>query len=244
MTKMNDKQIAAYEAKGFNRWTKGSMDRLYINATDLGLEVEYYKTGNVSSAKWDGESISNADARRFNSSKVFVDINTGELHVQDRTTVDWHVFDQATLEDKAQALIDEIEAELAEPEVTEDGNGETEQHETASKMTDKSYTFESANKGEIYVTIDGEYEYGTKDISIDVNGEDGTMIEDTDDAADVINWLIDNGVLFKSKRSMLANYHYIQGVLIDREATPEKIWDEIMALTDQDVEKQAEHFES
>lgn len=105
---MTEKQIASYEAKGFNRWTKGNMDRLYINAKDLGLEVDYYKTGNVSSAKWCGESISNADGRRFLSSKVFVDVKTGELHVQDRTTVDWHNFDQPTLEDKARELIASI----------------------------------------------------------------------------------------------------------------------------------------
>jgi len=105
---MNAETIAKFEAKGFNRWTKGSMDRLYINAKDLGLEVSYYKTGNVSSAKWCGESISNADGRRFLSSKVFVDVKTGELHVQDRTTVDWHNFDQPTLEDKARELIASI----------------------------------------------------------------------------------------------------------------------------------------
>lgn len=102
---MTEETIAKYEAKGFKRWTKGSMDRLYIDVTKLGLEVSYYKTGNVSSATWCGERISNADARRFMSSKVYVDVKTGELHVQDRTTTDWHVFDQPTIEDKARELI-------------------------------------------------------------------------------------------------------------------------------------------
>jgi hypothetical protein len=107
MTKLTNDQIAKLEAKGFNRWTKGNMDRLYINVTELGLEVSYYNSGNVRSAKWCGEPISNADGRRFLASKVFVDVETGELHVQDRTTTDWHYFDQPTIEDKARELVDE-----------------------------------------------------------------------------------------------------------------------------------------
>ena len=105
---LDERQIKTYEAKGFKRWTKGSMDRLYINVTDLGLEVSYYKTGNVSSARWCGESISNSDGRRFLASKVFVDVKTGTLNVRDRTNSDWHMFGQPTLEDKAHELVDGI----------------------------------------------------------------------------------------------------------------------------------------
>lgn len=111
---MTEKQIAKYEAKGFNRWTLNEMDRLYINVKEIGLEVEYYKTGNVSSAKWCGEHISNADARRFLSSKVFVDVKTGQLHVQDKTNSDWHHWGQPTIEDKALELYRAIESEIAE----------------------------------------------------------------------------------------------------------------------------------
>ena len=109
---MTEKQIASYEAKGFNRWTKGNMDRLYINAKDLGLEVDYYKTGNVSSAKWCGKSVSNADGRRLLGSKAYVDVKTGELHV----TSSFDVYDMPTLEDKARELVAEIEDELSKPE--------------------------------------------------------------------------------------------------------------------------------
>lgn len=111
---LTDEQIVAFEAKGFNRWIRGSMDRLYINVTDLGLEVSYYKTGNVSDAKWCGESISNADGRRFLSSKVFIDVKAGELVVQDNTTVDWHNFDLPTLEDKAVEYAKSVTASDAE----------------------------------------------------------------------------------------------------------------------------------
>jgi hypothetical protein len=116
MTKLNEKQIAAYEAKGFNRWTKGNMDRLYINATDLGAEIDYYKSGNVCSAKWQGESVSNADGRRLLASKVFVDVKTGELSV----TTSFDLYDAMSVEDAARQLVASIEAELAEPEAEEE----------------------------------------------------------------------------------------------------------------------------
>lgn len=78
--KLTDKQIEKMEAIGFNRWTKGKYDRLYIDAEDLGLEVRYYNSGNIADAKFHGESISNAEARRMRAAKVFVDIETGTLH--------------------------------------------------------------------------------------------------------------------------------------------------------------------
>jgi len=58
---INEQTIAKLEAAGFNRWTKGGHDRLYIDVTKLGLEVAYYNTGNVRKATWQGESVSNAD---------------------------------------------------------------------------------------------------------------------------------------------------------------------------------------
>lgn len=102
-------------------------------------------------------------------------------------------------------------------------------------MADKTYTFVSANKGEILITVDGEYQFGTKDISIDVNGELYTTIWDTDDAADVINWLTENGVRFESNRSMTANCWYVQGVLIDGDMSAEDVWDQIAAMTDEEI---------
>jgi hypothetical protein len=74
--------IAKYEAAGFKRWTKGNMDRLYINASNLGLEVTYYNTGNVRNATWQGERVSNADGRRLLATKFWVDIKTGESHIR------------------------------------------------------------------------------------------------------------------------------------------------------------------
>ena len=72
--------------KKFGRWTKkGSngkvYDRIYFNATDLGMEVSYYKTGNVSSAAIDGEHISNCEARRIMGSKAYFDLTDNTLHM-------------------------------------------------------------------------------------------------------------------------------------------------------------------
>ena len=73
-------KIAELIKKGFNRWTKGNMDRLYINAAQLGLVCSYYKTGNISGAEFQGESISNCQARRYKAAKTFVDIKTGTVY--------------------------------------------------------------------------------------------------------------------------------------------------------------------
>ena len=64
---MTEQMIAELEAKGFKRWTKGNLDRLYINAAQLGLVCQYYKTGNIRHAEFNGESISNSQGYRYKS---------------------------------------------------------------------------------------------------------------------------------------------------------------------------------
>lgn len=78
---MDEKDINKLMAAGGKRWTKYNKDRIYINTTTLGLDASYYKTGNVCNATWQGESISNADARRLLGSKVYVDCADGSVHV-------------------------------------------------------------------------------------------------------------------------------------------------------------------
>lgn len=80
----NTIDIEALEKKGFSRWTKGNMDRLYFSLEKAGaLELDYYKSGNLSSAYLDGERISNAEAYRLLAVKCFVDLKNGnELVVQ------------------------------------------------------------------------------------------------------------------------------------------------------------------
>lgn len=73
-------QIEALEQKGFKRWQKNGMDRMYINATRLGLELDFYKTGNISCAFLDGSRISNCQARRLREVKTYIDVETGIVH--------------------------------------------------------------------------------------------------------------------------------------------------------------------
>ena len=78
--KLTEERINELTALGFNRWTKGNMDRLYINASQLGLKCTYYKTGNISYAEFNGEKISNSRASRMKASKTYIDIMTGKLY--------------------------------------------------------------------------------------------------------------------------------------------------------------------
>ena len=66
-------------------WTGGNNRRTYIDRKDLadmiGLKIETYKSGAISSAEYDGEKISNNKAYKMLSSldKTYFDHNTGKL---------------------------------------------------------------------------------------------------------------------------------------------------------------------
>ena len=111
---MNDKMIAKLEAKGFKRWTKetsrGTIDRLYLNAQACGLELTYYKTGNVSSAHFNGERISNAEGRRMYAQKTYIDLKDDSIHSD---------YWNDKFRDIAQELVDEATAEIEAEEQTE-----------------------------------------------------------------------------------------------------------------------------
>ena len=76
---ITEEKIAELESKGFKRWTKGGLDRLYVNAAQLGLVCNYYNSGNVHSAEFRGMSVSNSQARRFKAAKTYIDVNTGKV---------------------------------------------------------------------------------------------------------------------------------------------------------------------
>lgn len=97
-----DDEIKTLTDRGFNRWTKKSpngkvMDRLYIGPEYLGLELTRYKSGNISSAKFNGETISNSEARRIEGTKCYVDIATKEV-----------VCDREDLKQAAQEVVDNV----------------------------------------------------------------------------------------------------------------------------------------
>lgn len=83
--KLTEKKIAELESKGFKRWTKGNIDRLYINAAQLGLDCAYYKTGNISGADFQGAHVSNCEARRMKAAKTYIDVTTGTVHSDNST---------------------------------------------------------------------------------------------------------------------------------------------------------------
>lgn len=96
-----DDEIKTLTDRGFNRWTKKLsngkvMDRLYIKPEYLGLELTRYKSGNISSAKFKGEAISNSEARRIEGTKCYVDVATKEV-----------VCDREDLKQAAQEVVDD-----------------------------------------------------------------------------------------------------------------------------------------
>lgn len=63
-----EKGISEIIQQGGKRWTKGNNDRIYIKdliETVGGLQTETYKSGFISSATLNGETISNSEAGRI-----------------------------------------------------------------------------------------------------------------------------------------------------------------------------------
>ena len=98
-------------------WEKNGRSRTYINGweTAAGFEINRYKPGNVRSAYFNGRKISNGQASRAVVSRnVYVDNNTGELHVDglDNLTIDgetYDVFDQIAAAIKASGEVGDME---------------------------------------------------------------------------------------------------------------------------------------
>lgn len=112
---MTDKMIAKLEAKGGKRWIKGNMDRMYFNATVLGLELEYYKTGNIRDASFRGTGLSNSMGGRYKAAKTYIDLATGDVHSD---------FD--CLADAVRELIAQAEEEIKAETAAEEETAETE----------------------------------------------------------------------------------------------------------------------
>lgn len=104
---MTETVIEKLTAKGFSRWTKSTMDRLYINANDLGLYTDHYKSGNICYASFNGEEISNAHALRMLGAKIWIDVETGLLHSK---------YAEDCLVEAAKAIYEQAKAEIASEE--------------------------------------------------------------------------------------------------------------------------------
>lgn len=73
-------------AIGGRRWQKNGHDRVYLNnwAAFADIETTHYNTGNISSATYQGEGISNSQAYKLLGSidKVWFDAADGKLHAR------------------------------------------------------------------------------------------------------------------------------------------------------------------
>ena len=78
--------IETMTAIGGRCWQKNGMDRVYLNdfETVPGLELDHYKSGNISYAALDGETISNAEGGRLSTAvdKVYFDAADGKVHIK------------------------------------------------------------------------------------------------------------------------------------------------------------------
>lgn len=73
-----EKMIQEAIKRGGKRWQKGTMDRIYFTAETLGLECTFYKSGNVSSATFNGRDISNSKAGWLRYGKTYIDVEKWE----------------------------------------------------------------------------------------------------------------------------------------------------------------------
>lgn len=137
---MNEKMIEKLTTKGFTRWTKGKYDRMYINAKDLGLVCEYYKTGNIHTAEFQGYYISNSEAYRMKAAKTYIDVATEEVSSTN-----------SDLEAAAAAILAEVKAEIEAEEAAEAKEIEwSEDAEFAARIDE--YKEEAGYKGE-FITL-------------------------------------------------------------------------------------------
>ena len=173
-----DDEIKTLTDRGFNRWTEKLsngkvMDRLYIKPEYLGLELTRYKSGNISSAKFNGETISNSEARRIEGTKCYVDVATKEV-VCDRDDLKQaaqEVVDDALSKEKSQVLA-QTETKKAVPKddvaVTGDEFGKYKNlKELRAKA--KAYYKEHLQGTSVHNPILGDVEL--KDDSIDFTGK-------------------------------------------------------------------------
>ena len=100
----------------------------------------------------------------------------------------------------------------------------------------KTYTFTSKNKGDIEVSITGEYRDGCKDLEVYADGMTKEFEEiDGGSADDIIDWLLEIGVEFESDRAMYFNKSYIASVMCDEDTTEQELLNESGTWTDDKI---------
>ena len=87
--------INKLEEIGGNRWQRFGKDRVYLSSAIpklINLEIERYKTGNISSAKIDNVEISNSEGGRILEyiDKIYYDVEIDKLVIQNKkSSMEW-----------------------------------------------------------------------------------------------------------------------------------------------------------
>lgn len=127
---------------GWTEWKKYGKNRLYFDVKESPLlDLGFYKSGNINFSEFEGEKISHAEASKLVASKIFIDLDTNELHIE-------AAGDEDMLDEIAKAAIEEIE-EKEEVEEKEDEEKmvklEVEVKETAEGITGNILDMELGN---------------------------------------------------------------------------------------------------
>lgn len=79
---VSNDEIAALERAGFSRWTKAGKDRLYINASALGLKCEYKPNypSKIAKAWYGDEQITITKASGMKFAKTYIDVVSGKIY--------------------------------------------------------------------------------------------------------------------------------------------------------------------
>ncbi len=94
MTEITTTTRKALESIGGSYWEAGTLHRVYFNQEILlpliGLELTFYKTGNISSATLNGAYISNGKARKMVDAvrycKFWYDLNADSVFAKGNTS--------------------------------------------------------------------------------------------------------------------------------------------------------------
>lgn len=114
-----------------------------------------------------------------------------------------------------------------------------------SRKSPKTYVFETANEGDVTITISGEYVDGCVDMKADIpsTGDYREWTEiDGGSVEEIFEWLMDKGVEFESDRSLWLNLNYVEQVMIDRSKTEEQLLDYVAGMTDEELKKWREFY--
>lgn len=101
-----DEKLQTLINAGGKLWEKNGMSRIYFNASLIGLDISRYKTGNISSATLNGDSISNSEAGRIEMIKIWFDAKDGQFHTSDLSGL------RSSSREAVQSFIDGLKAKI------------------------------------------------------------------------------------------------------------------------------------